>query len=443
MLELAVLLAFVSGLCICLSTGASILWALAAGYVIFCGYGWIRGYRIRQLLRMSFDGVKTVRNILMLFALIGFITALWRAAGTIPVIVCWASGLIRPSAFLLITFLLNCLVSVLTGTSFGTGATMGVICMAMANAMGVSPFYTGGAILSGIYFGDRCSPVSSSANLVCVLTGTDIFDNLGGMIRTSLIPLALSCAVYYAIGQALPASGQAMEVETLFVGSFRLHAAAVLPAAAILLLSACKVNVKKTMAVSIGLAVVLCIFLQSFSLAQVVKMAIFGYQAPTPELAEMMNGGGLVSMIRVAIIVSLSSSYAGIFEGTGLLNSIRSRIAALSRRITVFGGVLVVSVITSMIACNQTLAIMLTHQLCRDTEPDARQFALDLENTAVVISPLIPWSIAGAVPLAAVGAPVSSMMVACYLYFLPLCQLAVRVWTEKRKRSGNEMQNRK
>lgn len=433
MLEIAVLLAFVAGLCICLSMGASILWALAAGYVIFCGYGWIRGYRVGQLLRMSFNGVKTVKNILVLFTLIGVITALWRAAGTIPVIVFWASSLIRPSAFLLITFLLNCLVSVLTGTSFGTGATMGVICMAMANAMGVSPFYTGGAILSGIYFGDRCSPVSSSANLVCVLTGTDIFDNMRGMIRTSLIPLALSCVIYYVVGQALPASGNAMEVETLFADSFRLHAAAVLPAAAILILSAFKINVKKTMAVSIGLAVLLCLFLQSFSLPQVVKMAIFGYRAPTPELAEMMDGGGLVSMIRVAVIVSLSSSYAGIFEGTGLLNSIRNRIAALSRRITVFGGVLAVSAITSMIACNQTLAIMLTYQLCRDTEPDAGQFALDLENTAVVISPLIPWSIAGAVPLAAVGAPVSSMMVACYLYLLPLCQLAVRVWREKRK----------
>ena len=94
---------------------------------------------------MSLSGVKTVRNILMIFGLIGFITALWRASGTIAVIVCWSSKLVSPSAFLVIAFLLNCMVSILTGTSFGTGATMGVICMAMGRAMELDPFWIGGA----------------------------------------------------------------------------------------------------------------------------------------------------------------------------------------------------------------------------------------------------------------------------------------------------------
>ena len=60
-----------------------------------------------------------------------------------------------------------------------------------------------------------------------------------------------------------------------------------------------------------------------------------------------------------------------------------------------------------MIACNQTLSIMLTHQLCKEGNPDNKRFAIDLENTAVVLAPLVPWSIAGAVPLAAVGAPIA------------------------------------
>ena len=145
MLEGIVLLAFIAALAGCVFTGASVLWALAGGYLIFCAYGLIRKHSLAELGKMSLSGVKTVRNILMIFGLIGFITALWRASGTIAVIVCWSSKLVSPSAFLVIAFLLNCMVSILTGTSFGTGATMGVICMAMGRAMELdqSPnFYT-------------------------------------------------------------------------------------------------------------------------------------------------------------------------------------------------------------------------------------------------------------------------------------------------------------
>ena len=81
------------------------------------------------------------------------LTALWRAAGTIPAIVSYCAGLMNPSVMILMAFLLNALVSVLTGTAFGTAATMGVICMTMAKAMGCNEILAGGAILSGVFFG--------------------------------------------------------------------------------------------------------------------------------------------------------------------------------------------------------------------------------------------------------------------------------------------------
>jgi NhaC family Na+:H+ antiporter len=112
---------------------------------------------------MTWSGISTVKNILIVFLLIGMISAVWRASGTIPMIIYTAGGFIRPAAFLVITFLLNCLLSILTGTSFGTSATMGVICMSIGTAMGMNPVYMGGAILGGAFFGDRCSPMSTSA----------------------------------------------------------------------------------------------------------------------------------------------------------------------------------------------------------------------------------------------------------------------------------------
>lgn len=425
MLEGIVLLAFVAALAVCVFAGKSVLWALAGGYLIFCAYGLFKRHSLAELGKMSLSGVKTVRNILMIFGLIGFITALWRMSGTIAVIVCWSSRLVSPSAFLLIAFLLNCMVSILTGTSFGTGATMGVICMAMGRAMELDPFWIGGAVLSGIYFGDRCSPVSSSANLVCILTKTDIYENIRGMVKTSIVPFIVTCIFYYTVGKCMTAGNGRMDVEGLFSNSFVLHWSAVIPAVIILLLSAFRVEVKKTMLISIVIAVFLSVILQGKSFEEVFRMCITGYKAKDPAISSMMNGGGLKSMINVAAIVSLSSCYAGIFEGTGLLKPIQGKIEILSKKITSFGATLVVSIAASMIACNQTLAIMLTDQLCKAENPDNKKFAIDLENTAAVLAPLVPWSIAGAVPLAALGAPTSSMLVASYLYILPIWSFVV------------------
>ena len=173
-------------LLVCMLLKLPLMCALAAGLCVFLLYGRHAGFGWRALFRMCLEGVRAVKNILIVFFLIGILTALWRASGTIPLIVCRAARLIRPRIFLLAVFLLNCGVSVLTGTSFGTAATMGVICATMGNAMGVDVRLTGGAILSGAFFGDRCSPVSTSALLVAELTKTDIYDNLRGMLRRSV-----------------------------------------------------------------------------------------------------------------------------------------------------------------------------------------------------------------------------------------------------------------
>ena len=133
------------------------------------------------------NGIAVVRTVLITFMLIGMLTALWREAGTIPIIVCYAAQLIWRALFLLMTCLLNCFISVLTGTSFGTAATMGVICAAIGSTMQVNPVLTGGAVLSGTFFGDRCSPVSTSALLVAEVTGTNIFNNIKNISKLRLI----------------------------------------------------------------------------------------------------------------------------------------------------------------------------------------------------------------------------------------------------------------
>ena len=431
-MEIMTLSLFLLALVACVLTGANILYALAAGYVIFFSYGLAKRFTPRQLLFMTQKGILTVKNILIVFVLIGMITAVWRASGTIPMIIYSAGSLIHPGAFLLVTFLLNCLVSLLTGTSFGTSATMGVICMTIGNVMGMNPVYMGGAILGGAFFGDRCSPMSTSALLVTVLTKTDIFTNLKLMALRCVIPFLATCIIYTVLGQ-LGSSGELdLSILNLFQDNFNLHWITLLPAVLIILLSLFKIKVKKTLSISILTAVLICLTLQNVSLDALLTLLVSGYQSPDPALAKMLNGGGIISMVRAGCIVGLSSSYSGIFDGTGLLKGIKAQINHLTQKLTPFGCTLFISLITGMIACNQTLAIMLTNQLCDQTEPDQREFAMTLADTAVCTAALVPWSIASAVPLNSVGAPVLSIAAACYLYLQPLWSLAWSLFKRKR-----------
>lgn len=422
-MEMLSLALFCLGLLVCLLFDLSILYALAGGLVLFLLYGRYKGFSWKELGQMALSGVKTVKNILITFVLIGMLTALWRAAGVVPVIVCYTTWLIQPAIFLVMAFLLNCLVSVLTGTAFGTAATMGVICATIGTTMGVNTVLVGGAVLSGVFFGDRCSPVSTSALLVSELTQTNIFQNIKSMLRTAAVPFVLTCLLYTGIGLFMHSGGELPDLYALFGREFRLHWIGLLPAVVILVLSLMQVKVKLAMGLSILTCLPICLFFQHIPPLDLPMLLLTGYEAADPEVAALLNGGGITSMLRVGAIVCLSSSYSGIFQKTGLLNGIQRVIGAIAQKSTAYTAILATSVVSGMVACNQTLAIMLTHQLCAPVEDDPQKLAIHLEDSAVVTAPLVPWSIAGAVPLASVGAPASSVLFSFFLILLPLWRL--------------------
>lgn len=304
--------------------------------------------------------------------------------------------------------------------------------MTMAAALGVDPVLAGGAMLSGVFVGDRGAPVSSSALLISEVTHTDLFENLKQMMRSAAIPFVLCCLIYTAMGQTADTGGQTADLWALFGREMQLHWSCLIPAAMVLLLAAFRVPTKKTVLVSIGTAAVVCMVIQGADLLRVLQLAILGFHAQDPEVGAMLDGGGLISMVKSMAIVGLSSSYSGIFRKTPLLAGAKAAIGRMAQRITPFGAMLVTSLATGSIACNQTLCVLMTHQLCEDTQPDRQKLALELSDSAVLLAPLIPWSIAGGVPLSSAGAPVAGILTAFYLYLVPAFTLVRKL----RQRNG-------
>lgn len=418
-MELITVLLFCLAITLAVVLDFSLIYALLCGVLIFSGYAKIKGFTGKAILQMIYTGIKTPKNVIITFFFIGVLTALWRASGTISVIICYSLDLINPNLIVLMAFLLNCLVSILIGTSFGTAATMGVIAMTLGTAMGYSPALLGGAILAGVYFGDRCSPISTSALLICDLTHTNIFDNIKQMLKTALIPFIITCCLYGGASFFNSGNGTVMDLQAVFSREMILHWSAIIPAALILGLSFFRVKVKLTMTISIVAAAILCLFLQHMDILRILQICITGYHAQDPEVASLLDGGGIVSMLKVTAIVAISSSYAGIFAGTGLLNNFQNSLEKLGEKVSPFFSILVASTITSILACNQTLSSMLTYQLCHKLEDD-KTLAISMENSVIVISAWVPWSITSVVPLTSINAPSTSILYAFFLFILPI-----------------------
>ena len=426
------ILLFSLSLIICLLLKFSIVYALIIGYIIFISYGLIKGYNLKVLVKKSFEGMLTVKNILLVFILIGMITALWRASGTIAFIVYMGSKLISPSILILITFLLCAMLSLLIGTSLGTAATIGVICFSIGKTMGINPYYIGGAVLSGIYFGDRCSPMSTSALLISELTKTNLYTNIKMMIKTSIIPFIVTCVFYLFLGFKSTISPVSVDVTEIFKQNYNLNIVVIIPAILIIVLSLLKINVKKTMLISIVVSFIIAMFIQKESVVSLIKYCIFGYNNSNQELNLMMKGGGILSTINVGLIVGISSSYSGIFKETKMLVPLKEYLKGFSEKTSNYFVIFLSSIISGAIACNQSLGIILTNELSEELV-DKQERAIILENTVVLLAGLIPWNTAMVVPLRTLDVGIMSGFFAFYLYFLPLWNLIVGIIKEKYK----------
>ena len=430
--SIVAILLFSLSLIFCLLLKYSVIYALIVGYIIFVTYRLIKGHDLKVLMKKSFEGVLTVKNILLVFILIGMITALWRASGTIAFIVYMGSKLISPSILILLTFLLCSILSFLIGTSLGTAATMGVICVSIGKAIGINPYYLGGAVLSGIYFGDRCSPMSTSALLITELTKTNLYTNIKLMLKTSIIPFIATCLFYLFLGLKSSTSPVSIDATNIFKENYNLNIVVIVPAILIIILSLFKVNVKKTMLVSIVISFIIAMFFQKESVTSLINYCVYGFHHSNEKLNSMMKGGGILSMLNVGLIVAISSSYSGIFKETKMLILMKKYLKEFSKKTSNYFVIFLSSIISGAIACNQSLGIILTYELCEELE-DKQNMAIILENTIVLLVGLIPWNIAMAVPLKTIDIGLMSGLFAFYLYFLPLWNLLLGIIKEKRK----------
>ena len=422
---------FSAGLVFSIVREISIIIPLLFGLVCFAVTARCRGHSFPSVAKMAGRGMKKSLIVLRIFVLIGLLTAVWRAGGTVSFFVYYGIQIINPHFFILFAFVLTSLVSYALGTCFGAAGTIGVVLMVLARSGGADPVVTAGAVVSGAFFGDRCAPTSSSANLVANLTGTRLYDNIRLMFKTAFLPTLLTLAVYLYFSLKTPMENADASILSEIVSLHRLGFAAAFPALIIFVLPFLGFEVKSAMLLSILAGTLASVGVQKVPAAEILRVMVMGYRPDVPgRFAGIMAGGGLLSMARVAAIVLIASTYSGIFQGAGLLDGIQRFLERMSRRLSLYSVTAATGVVTNMFACNQTLSVMLTHQLMQGIyEREKRSptaLALDLEDTAILVAGLVPWSVAVAVPLTMLASDLRSIPYAVFLWLVPTVNLFLR-----------------
>ena len=410
----------------CLITGQSFLWALLLGLVLFAVHGHKQGHSLRAMWDMAWSEGRKVLIVLRIF--IGAITALWRSSGTIVFFIYYGVQAISPKLFVLVAFLLTALIAYALGTSFGVIGTAGIVLMALARSGGVSELVTAGAVLSGAYFGDRCSPASSSAALVAAETETKLYDNLHNMFRTGVLPVLLTVAVYAVLSVRHPITAVDESLLQALRDSAVISLWALLPAVIMLVLPLVKVPVLISIALSVAAAGAVSVFVQGMSLWEMLKTAVLGYYPTTGQLKDILSGGGIVSMVKPAALVFTTGLLAGLLDGIGVLKGATGLVDKLAGRCGRFAASAAVSLGAGMIFCNQSVVIVMGNQLLHRSYTDRKEQAVDMENSGIVLSALIPWNIACSIPLVMLGVDERAIPYAALLYMIPLVYGLTKRW---------------
>jgi NhaC family Na+:H+ antiporter len=245
------------------------------------------------------------------------------------------------------------------------------------------------------------------------------------MWRTAGWAIGLSLAIYAILSILNPVQTADRSIAQAIETTFQIHPINLMPAIVILGLSIWQIEVKRSMLISIAVASAIALFYQHYSLAELAKFITLGFRLEEDSpLQAILIGGGVLSMVKVSIVVILSTAFVEIFAGTQVLQRIERVLQRAHSRSDRFLVTTLVGIGSAAFGCTQAIAILLTQQLVepkyKENEKGDYQLALDLENTVVVLAPLIPWNIAGLVPATVLDVDAGFIPFAVFLYLVPL-----------------------
>lgn len=392
---------------------------------------------------------------ILILLVIGALAATWMLSGVVPAMIYYGLMILDPAYFLVAAVVISAVVSLATGSSWSTIATVGVALLGIGNVLDVSAAMTAGAIISGAYFGDKISPLSDTTNLAAAMAGADIFTHIRHMLWTTVpsITITLLLFAFLSPGQsdATIFVDQADALSESLAQKFVLTPFLFLVPLAVLLMVSFKINALVALTVGTLLGGLFAVFFQP-DLVQEVALAqgadangyffLQSYQAliaamgsgfsvdsSNAAVAKLVGSSGMAGMLNTVWLIISAMCFGGVMESSGMLRVLTGPLIAAARS---DGGLMGSTVATccffNLTASDQYLAIVVPGRMFRQSYHDRglapENLSRTLEDSGTVTSVLVPWNTCGAMQAAVLGVSVYAFAFYCFFNLIsPLMTL--------------------
>ena len=398
---LLVFIIFVVAICILLKTGGPMI-GLFMSWIIIYLFCKILRIEFGRIIGGAYEAIRVVVPTVCLLMAIGVMIGTWLQSGTIATIIVGGLRLIDPTWLLPLTLLFCAVLSLVTGTSYGSVGSAGVAMMAIGNAMGIHPGMVAGAVICGSMFGDKISPLSDTTNLAPAVAGAKLGDHVRSMLWTTLPPFLISLILFTILGIRQTSGDYNAGDLNLYIealnGEFQLGLVTLIPAVLIIVLLLLKVDAIVALGISAVAAGAVSVFWQGASLQSVIQIAYNGYTTGIENgiLQTILNRGGMSSMLQYVAIICFAVGMGGMLEKLGVLENILEMIMSHIRSDgTLILATLLVGYVVSLISCSQPMAHVLTGRLMapllRERKIAPEILSRCLEDAGTLAGPMIPW----------------------------------------------------
>ena len=387
--------------------------------------------KISFVIERIFSSIKSISIPIVILLLVGALAGTWKVSGIIPAMVYYGLNMVDPSVFLPLTLIVSTLVSLTTGSSYTTSATVGIALVAVGIAFNIPAGMTAGAVISGAYFGDKMSPLSDTTNLAPAMAGTDLYSHIRYMTYTTVPTYIVTLIVFILLSFNLQINsvGEMSEINNLsetIINDFYISPILFLVPALVILLAFLKV--RPIIALSFGIigAIIFSIIFQNNILESIdpsktssVILSVFtDTSIPTENIRieRLYNSGGMKGMLWTIYLTISAMVFGGSMDGIGALKKITDYL--LSKAKTTFG--LFASTAASclginIVASDQYLAIVIPGKMFKDAYEEKKlspeNLSRTLEDTGTVTSALIPWNTCGAYHYGVLGVSVTDYFI--------------------------------
>ncbi|MDL2327703.1 Na+/H+ antiporter NhaC [Ruminococcaceae bacterium OttesenSCG-928-A11] len=376
--------------------------------------GLAHGQKWKDLEQAMVDSVNSAMGPIIILILMGPLVAIWIISGTVPAMVYYGLKILNPTFFLVASCILCCIVSLASGSSWTTAATVGIALMGIGSGLGIPPAMTAGSIVSGAYFGDKMSPLSDTTNLAPAVTGVNIFDHIRHMVYTTAPALVLSLIIYLILGLNYSSdtmdAGVVQSMSDTLAANYNINLFLLIPPILVILMVVFRVPAIPGMIGGIVLGIIFYVLFQGGAaggakeaFGTVIDVLNYGSVTETGHelLDNLLTRGGIQGMMWTISLIFCALAYGGMVDKIGSLGTISSYLLRFAKSTGSLVLVTVVSCIfTNAITGDLYLSIMIPGRMYKDEFKkrglSAKNLSRCLEDGGTMSSSMFPWNSCGA-----------------------------------------------